>query len=154
MLQVYNNLLKYLDSDIKKYPFDGDGIVYGIVVHTYISEYIQKLFRGEISYKFADWRILRLIWEHKKVMFERICLIEKKLGLDNTLSEHYKAIVKEADNIRMVYASYCMKRRDSVLPIISKKLLAIEKREREILTQLLRLMKKEIENETLELSKK
>lgn len=154
LTQVYNNLLKYLDSNLEKYPVDSDGIVYGIVVHTYISEYIMKLFRGEISYRFADWRILRLIWEHKKVMLERIVVIEKKLDLDNTLSELYKAIVKEADNIRMFYASYCMKRRDSILLIISKKLLTIEAREREILTQLLQVMKEDIEDGTLEASKK
>ena len=147
-------MLKYLDSNLEKYPLDSDGIVYGIVVHTYISEYIMKLFRGEISYRFADWRILRLIWEHKKVMLERIVVIEKKLDLDNTLSELYKAIVKEADNIRMFYASYCMKRRDSILLIISKKLLTIEAREREILTQLLQVMKEDIEDGTLEASKK
>lgn len=154
LIQVYNNLLKYLDSNLEKYPFDGNGIVCGIVVHTYISEYIMKLFRGEILYKFADWRILRLVWEHKKVMLERITKVEQLLSLDNSLSEQYKTIVKEADDIRMLYASYCMKRRDSMLLNISKKLLTIETREREILTQLLQTMKKEIENETLELSEK
>lgn len=154
LYRVYENLIRYLDSDIEKYPFDRDGVVFGIVVHTYISEYIMKLFRGEILYKFADWRILRLIWEHKKVMLERIAKVEQLLGLDNALSEQYKTIVKEADNIRMFYASYCMKRRDSLLLIISKKLLIIETKEREILTQLLETMKKEIENETLELSEK
>lgn len=154
MVQVYNNLLKYLDSNIEKYPFDGDGIVYGIVVHTYISEYMLKLFRGEISYRFADWRILRLVWEHKKVMLERIVKVEQLLSLDNALSEQYKTVVKEADDIRMFYASYCMKRRDSILLNISKKLLNIEIKEREILMQLLQIMKKELKNEALELSEK
>lgn len=154
LVKVYQNLIKYLDSDIEKYPFDGEGVVLGIVVHTYISEYIMKLFRGEISYKFADWRILRLVWEHKKVMLERITKVEQLLSLDNSLSEQYKSIVKEADDIRMFYASYCMKRRDSMLLNISKKLLTIETREREILTQLLQTMKKELENETMEVSQK
>ena len=154
LVKVYRNLIKYLDSDIEKYPFDGEGVVLGIVVHTYISEYIMKLFRGEISYKFADWRILRLVWEHKKVMLERITKVEQLLSLDNSLSEQYKSIVKEADDIRMFYASYCMKRRDSMLLNISKKLLTIETREREILTQLLQTMKKELKNGTVELSEK
>ena len=147
--KVYENLAKYLDSDINKYPYDGDGLIYGIVVHTYIAEYIMKLFRGEISYRFADWRVLRLVWEHKKVMLERITKVEQLLSLDNSLSEQYKNIVKEADNIRMCYASYCMKRRDSILLNISEKLLSIETNEREILTKLLKVLKKELENETV-----
>lgn len=152
--KVYENLMKYLDSSIEKYPFDGEGTVLGIVVHTYIAEYIMKLFRGEILYRFTDWRILRLIWEHKKFMLERIIKVEKFLELDRTLSERYKTVVKEADNIRMLYASHRIKRRDSVLLSISQKLLNIEKKEREILTQLLQMMKKELENEALELSEK
>ena len=45
--------------------------------------------------------------------------------------------------MRMLYASHHMKRRDSVLPIISDKLLRLEKTEREILTELTEKMKKE-----------
>ena len=54
----------------------------------------------------------------------------------------------------MFYASYCMKQRDSILLNISKKLLNIEIKEREILMQLLQIMKKELKNEALELSEK
>ena len=150
--KVYEKLSEYLDSDIEKYPFNGEGAVFGIVVHTYIAEYIMKLFRGEISYKFVDWRILRLLWEHKKAMLERIVKVEQILGLDNILSERYKTVVKEADNIRLLYAAHRIKRRDSVLTIISKKLLKIETDEREILTKILEKMKKGFEDEALEVS--
>lgn len=152
--KVYENLVEYLDSGIEKYPFDGEGDVFGIVVHTYIAEYIMKLFRGEISYSIADWRILRLIWEHKKAMLERIAKAEQILGLGGTLSERYKKLVKEADNIRMLYASHRIKRRDSALLIVCKKLLNIEAEEREILTEFLEKMKKELENEIVEVSQK
>ena len=152
--KIYQNISEYLDSNIDKYPFESDGIVFGIVVHSYIFEYIMKLYRGEISYEFTDWRVLRLIWEHKKVMLERIVKAEQILGLDNILSERYKCVVKEADNIRILYASHQIKRRDSLLLVISEKLLKIETKEREILTDFLETIKKEIENETLELSKK
>lgn len=63
-----------------------------------------------------DYRILRTIWEHKKAMLESIQNIEKTLGLDNDISEKYKPLVKTADNIRMLYASHHIKRKDSVLP--------------------------------------
>ena len=72
-----------------------------------------------------DRRVFRLIWEHKKAMLERILLIEHHLKMDNETSEKYKPLVTEADTMRMLYASHHMKRRDSVLPGIQKKLLSM-----------------------------
>ena len=62
--------------------------------------------------------LFRLIWEHKKVMLERIQRIELELHNDSTVSSNYVSLVNEANTIRMLYASHHMKRRDSVLPII------------------------------------
>ena len=145
---------EYLDSNFEKYPFAGDGNVYGIVVHEYISEYVTKLYTGDIPYERMDWRVFRLIWEHKKVMLERIVNIEQCLNLTNEISEKYKCIVSEADTMRMLYASHHMKRRDSVLPIIRKKLLNLADEEKKLLTLLVDKAEKELENETLELSEK
>ncbi len=151
---VYSSLTGYLDSDLGKYPFEGEGRVYGIAVHTYIAEYVMKLYRGEIPYERMDRRVFRLIWEHKKVMLERIIKVEEALHFDNTLSEKYRSLVKEADNMRMLYVAYNMKRRDSVLPIISEKLLRLEKNEREILTELTEKMGKELEKNAVGISEK
>ena len=113
-----------------------------------------KLYRGEIPYERMDRRVFRLIWEHKKVMLERIIKVEEALHFDNTLSEKYRPLVKEADAMRMLYASHHMKRRDSVLPIISDKLLRLEKTEREILTELTEKMGKELEKNAVGISEK
>lgn len=145
---------KYLDSNVEKYPFDDEGDVYGIVVHEYIAEYVTKLYNGDIPYERMDRRVFRLIWEHKKVMFERIICIEQCLNLTNEISEQYKSVVSEADTTRMLYASHHMKRRDSVLPIIKKKLLCLMDKEKELLTLFVDKVGKELENETLEVSKK
>lgn len=145
---------EYLDSSVEKYPFNGEGDVYGIAVHEYIAEYITKLYNGDIPYERMDRRVFRLIWEHKKVMLERIVCIEQCLDLTNEISEKYKSIVSEANTMRMLYASHHMKRRDSVLPIIKKKLLNLANKEKELLTSLVDKAEKEFENETLELSKK
>ena len=147
-------ILDYLDSDIIKYPETGEGNVRGIVVHEYIAKYIDKLFDGSIPYERMDRRVFRLIWEHKKVMFERIEKIEQSLQLSNDVSGKYKHLVKEADTMRMLYASHDMKRRDSVLPIIKKKLLSLVDKEKELLTLLVDKAGKELENETVEVSKK
>ena len=54
----------------------------------------------------------------------------------------------------MLYASHHMKRRDSVLPIIKKKLLNLMNNERELLTLLIEKTGEEFENEIVELSEK
>ena len=142
----------YLDSDIIKYPEDGEGNVRGIVVLEYIAKYVDKLFDGTIPYDRMDRRVFRLIWEHKKVMLERIEMIEQSLRLNNDISNKYRTLVHDADTMRMLYASHHMKRRDSVLPIIKNKLLKLMDNERELLTLLIEIAGKGLENETLEVS--
>ena len=150
---VYDNLMEYLDSDLHKYPEDGEGNVKGIIVHEYIAKYLGKLFDGSIPYERMDRRIFRLIWEHKKVMLERIEKIEQSLDMGNEISEMYRPLVAEADLMRMLYASHHMKRRDSALPIIQKKLRKLMQEERKILERLLTEMDRRFKNETVEIHK-
>ena len=131
------NLTKYSNSTMEKYPVDGEGDVFGIIVHNYIAMYIDKLIDGSIPHEKMDWRIYRLIWEHKKFMLERLLKIEDVLNLDSKASDEYKKIVNEADRIRMLYASHHMHRRDSLLPIIKEKTLHIMNTEKKILTELI-----------------
>ena len=151
---AHQKIKEYLDSNLEKYPFEGEGNVYGIVVHEYIAEYVSKLYKQDIPYERMDRRVFRLIWEHKKVMLERIEKIEQSLQLSNDISEKYKHLVSEADAIRMLYASHHMKRRDSVLPIIKRKLLNLMDKEKELLTLLVDKAGKELENEAMEVSQK
>lgn len=132
-----NAIKEYMDSCIKKQPDKNEDRVYGIDVHDYIAKYVGKLYDGTIPYERMDRRVFRLIWEHKKVMYERICCIESHLNLQNRISEKYKTIVEQADNMRMLYASHHMRRRDSILPIIQKKLLLLKIEEEKLLKELL-----------------
>lgn len=127
------NLREYLDSSFEKYPVVEDKDVFGIVVQDYIAMYVDKLFDGSIPYERMDRRLFRLIWEHKKAMLERLSKAEEALQLDPELSAAYAKLVPEANAIRMLYASHNMKRRDEVLPTISKKLLWIKDVELDIL---------------------
>ncbi len=133
----------YLDSDAEKYPETAEGTVYGIVVHDYIAKYVGKLYDGSIPYEKMDRRVFRMIWEHKKGMLERIKLIEESLSLDHSLSDAYASVVREADNCRMLYAAHHRKQRNSVLPVIQKKLLVLKDKEQELLTELLKKSKGE-----------
>lgn len=128
---------EYLDSDMKKYPESEDGEVRGIVVHEYIAKYVRKLHNGSIPYERMDRRIFRLIWEHKKIMLERIQRIEETLGINSDISTRYESLVNLANSMRTMYALHHMKRRDSVLPIIERKLLELKENEYGLLRELL-----------------
>lgn len=130
-------IAEYLDSSLEKYPEETRGVVYGIAVQDYIVKYVGCLKDGFIPYERMDRRIFRLLWEHKKAMLERIQYIENAFCLKADISKRYALLTAEADTMRMLYASHHMKRRDSVLPILQKKLSSINKKERELLMKLL-----------------
>ena len=119
------NINKYLDSNLKKQPFSDQGNVFGIVVHEYIAEYIQRLYEQFIPYERMDQRVFRIIWEHKKVMLKRIEALEQTTQISSEFSQKYKSIVTQADTLRLLYASHKIKRRDLMLPIIKEKLLSL-----------------------------
>ena len=147
---VCSKIKGYLYSSMENYPLDGEGNVYGLVVHEYIAEYVTKLYNGDIPYERMDRRVFRLIWEHKKAMLERIILIEQSLNMDNSISEKYKPLVMEAEAMRMLYASHKIKRRDAVLPVIRNKLLSIMENEKVLLTMLTKKMDEEFKHESME----
>lgn len=130
---VYEKLREYLDSTFENYPIDGEGDVYGSIVQEYLALYIEKLYDGSIPYDKMDNRVFRLLWEHKKVMLERIQTAEKTVKLDTGYSKKYEKIVSDANTLRILYASHCMKRRDSILPAIHKRLLWLKDDEERIL---------------------
>lgn len=130
---VCERLHDYLDSSFEKYPVCEEGNVYGSIVQEYLAMYIGKLCDGSIPYDRKDSRILRLLWEHKKVMLERIQKAEKVLMLGSEYSRGYKKIVSDSNALRMLYASHCIKRRDSVLPVVQKGLMRLKGDEEKVL---------------------
>ncbi len=129
------SIKKHLDSSFEKYPIDSEEDILGTVVHDYIAIYVDKLMSGEISYELMDYRVFRMIWEHKRLMLERLQKIERALEADNEISGKYASVVSLADNMRMLYASHHMKRRDSLLPIIRKKLINVKEAEVNLLSE-------------------
>jgi len=133
---ILNGLKTYLNSDMSKYPLDAPGDVHGLAVHDYIALYLQKLYDGSISYEKLDWRVMRPFWEHKKCMLQRIEAVEQKLELGSELSEAYRPVVAETDRLRMLYALYSKKKKDSLALTISHGILAVKEQEQKILTEL------------------
>lgn len=141
MLQTLERYL-YFDTGIE--PTTKEPLVCGITVLDCIALYVEKIINGQIPYERSDKRVMRLIWEHKKLMLERLQKTEAVLGLDNETSKAYSSLVADADRIRMLYASHFASRRDSVLPIVLETLIKIKDAEEELLSEFLEKAKGEI----------
>ena len=133
--QILVNLKEYLTSSLEKYPPYVNDDAYGIVVHDYGAMYLDRLMDGVIPYERIDRRVFRMFWEHKKVMLERIRAVEDKLGLAPIISVQYEPLVKEADDMRMLFAAYTLKKRDTILLTVKNKLLNIKNTEAKLLNE-------------------
>lgn len=141
---ILKNLKEHISSTFETCPTSSPTGAWGTIVHDYIAIYIDKLLDNSIPYEKMDWRIFRVIWEHKKVMLERIERMEEVLALDPTASTLYKAIVVEANKIRLMYASCHIKRKDNLLISIKETLMEIKRREKEILENLIKEAERKI----------
>ena len=133
--EYLNSSFQKYSPDIHKYPSASTPRAYGIVVHDYMALYLDRLLDGSIPYDHMDRRIFRLIWDHKSVMLERIKAVEEKLKLGCRISQKYEPLVKQADQMRMMYAIYNRRKRDSLLVEIKKLLLDLKEREAPILEE-------------------
>lgn len=141
-LRVVQKIYEYLDSSREKYPLDLEKasleekpLAYGIVVQDYICLYLDKLLDESIPHDRMDRRVFRLIWEHKAVMLERIRACEEHLQLGDDFGNAYAPLVKKADNMRMMYALYNQRRRDSLLLSIKQGLQEIRMAETTMLRE-------------------
>lgn len=141
---VVNNLKSHINTTFEVCPPTDPIGATGLAVHDYILLYLDKLLDNSIPYERMDWRIFRVIWEHKRLMLERIERMEEALSLDSTASDLYKDVVEEANKIRLLYASYHMKRRDNLLISIKEKLMEIKHKEKEILEKFIKESERKI----------
>ncbi len=134
---IYNNLKKYLSSDINIYPLNTNGIARGIVVYDFICMYLDKLIDGSIPHHRRDRRVFRMVWEHKKCMLGRIKAVENLYGWDNELSSAYEEIVKMADKMRFIYSKFVLKYSSNNLEKIQVMLMRMKKLEVDLLGKFL-----------------
>lgn len=141
---VCAGIKEYLASSFEKYPPTVNENAYGIVAMDYMVMYLDRLADGSIPHERMDRRIFRMIWEHKKVMLERLTAVEDKLGMDKLSSFKYEPLVKLADDMRMLYAAYHMKKRAALLPTIREKLIMLRKKEAEILGEFITKLERKL----------
>lgn len=141
--QIKEQLTEYLSSDLQTDPIEKSQAPKGTVVHTYLGMYLDLLYTGEIPYEKADYRIFRLLWEHKNCMYQRIAAVEGTLVLGTELHSAYSQVLDDAGRIRTIYAKYCMRRKDDLLLYVKSGLKDIQRREREILSRLIEKIERE-----------
>ena len=130
------NIQDYLDPYYAPGTVINPNIVHGCAAQVYLAEYINELFLQHIPYERSDRRIFRQLWEHKRLMLERIGKIECEYGLSSEHSSAYRQLVATAERLKSLYTFHMIQRRDDLLPAMRDRLLTMEADERTILTQL------------------
>lgn len=138
---IAKNLEEYLTPDPYGYFFEGPQFVNGIITHDYLRLYLQLILEGEIAYVQKDRRFMRLIFEHKKCMADRIVAVEQKLNLSPTWSSRYSEVTQSAERAHTLYVTYRLKQKDDLLREIQKELIFMKAKEEEILPDFLKALK-------------
>ena len=138
--RVYESVKEYIDGAIPSRGKVKEDNIYGIEVLKYILIYLTKLLDGSIMHQKLDWRICRLLWEHSCVMQDRIRLVTGLLRTKVSFAENYSSVVKAADTARILYASYHIKQRDSVLKQVINNVDYMYSEEINILTQFIDML--------------
>lgn len=134
---MIKHLEDYLTPDPYSDSYEGNITIFGIVVHDYLRLYLTFLMDKEIPYERMDRRIMRILWEQKRCMADRITFVEKYFELDSSMSEEYAPVVKSAELCRMLYESYRQKERNSLLVTIQEELKKMKKVEEALLPRLI-----------------
>lgn len=139
--QIAEKLAEYLTPDSHYSEFEDQNFVYGIDVQDYLRLYLQFLLDSEIPYDRKDRRIMRLIYEHKRCMADRIAAVEEKLGLSTDIHRKYAPVVESAQRAHTYYVSYRLKQKDELLRMIQKELAFMKKTEEVVLPEFLKQIK-------------
>ena len=137
---VLKRLKQYLAVTIDKISLDCNDGCEGIATHDLLSMYVGKLKDGSISPDKMDWRALRPVWEHKRVMLDRIKAVEDVKGWNSELSDRYAPLVDYANRLRGMYAIYHKNRKVSLLDKISTGLISLREKEYDILQDFVKKM--------------
>ena len=102
------------------------------------------LAEGQIPYARKDRRVIRVIFEHKAFMLERLIKVESVFGMHTPQRELYESIAKESERMHLLYACYVRKERKDLLYSLQSRLTEMKKREEDILNTWVSIIEKEI----------
>lgn len=117
--------------------------IFGFKTYECIKKYLELLIDEKMS---IDLRIPYLLWEHKKCMLFRIKYLIDEIGI-NSLSyfyDMYLEIEKNANTTIMLMIKYQITNKSTLIEKILLLINEIEKKEREILPELLRIIQQNL----------
>lgn len=103
--------------------------VSGLSVYEALIRYLEMLAQARIPHEKMDWRVMRLLWEHKKCVLGCLCDAENALSLGNGTSGAYRAVVQRCHLLRLEYAMYHEKEKESLLASMIRKLREVRETE-------------------------
>lgn len=134
---MIKHLEDYLSLDPYSDSYEGNDNIFGIVVHDYLGLYLTFLLEKEIPHERMDRRIMRLLWEQKRCMADRIAFVENYFNLGSRMSDEYAPVLKSAEFCRTLYETYRQKERDLMLVTIQEELKKMKKVEETLLPRLI-----------------
>lgn len=142
-IMIYDRIKEYLGLRSQEIASRKEDYVYGAVVQDYIRLYLGELADSSIPYERIDWLIFRMLWEHKKIMLERLIAVENTLRLDHDISSQYAKLILLTDDLQKSYAAFYAKRDNSILSYIQGKLYELRTLESNLLIMFLLKLEKE-----------
>ncbi|WP_127534751.1 hypothetical protein [Paenibacillus kobensis] len=136
LADVIEDYLTGADSTLRfmlwKFPVDHES-AFGIDVYPLVLQMLNEVERGEL---FLDYRIYHLIWEHKRLMTERLRYLENKrfLSSDRLWSVRYEAVENTALAIRLGVLKAIKTRSESDLSNLKRLVGQMVEQEVELLT--------------------
>ncbi len=141
LTRIKNSLKEYLGGTLKLYSPEDEGLAFGVCVNWYVCQYLDKLRLGDVPYERMDKRVFRMLWEYRRCMQKRLEKVDEILH--TTFGKDYAPLEKESNLMRMLYAKYALKRDDSLLLSLKKRLMVVQQEEQKILEQVIAALEKE-----------
>ncbi|MDT9727180.1 hypothetical protein DUZ99_19645, partial [Xylanibacillus composti] len=144
MLQDYLNSCNRSDR-FSVYATDSR-LIFGIQVYDEFFRYVEKLLNRKVE---SDIRPFHIIWEHKKVMLERIAFIKGQMNLTASqlteiqiIEEAYKLVEEVANTIRIKMLKYLLTNRDSYLQGMLDEIKDLKNKEIPLIEKLIEFLEK------------
>lgn len=112
-----------------------DQLVHGFAVHDHLIMYLEAVKDGRIRSNYIDTRIIRLLWEHKQCMHDRIAAVERLLSIGNKISPLYQQVTAAAAHARFLMSKYALKKNEALLTAMQKDIETIKALEERLLYQ-------------------
>lgn len=140
---VADQLRDYLNSEthLNRINYNPDGEVFGLETYEYLQLYFKAAAERHPSLVWPNAvRHLHLLWEHKKVMTDRIRYFTQQgiIERDDELQQSFEELANKAKLLRDQLAIAEMKGDDRIYAKVPAKLGAIKEREPELLERLLK----------------